>query len=289
MKIEQTSRNVLTVRFSDISSGWEYWILLRSDAHHDHKRCNRRLEKKHLDMVVERGGMWFSFGDLFDAMQGKFDPRRSYDEIRPEDVVQDYYGSIVRHAAEFYGPYAKQCGLLARGNHESSTVKNAGTDLTSNLAFHLNTEYLADDDYHIYTGCFGGWVRLMFTINQTIRRTIRLKYFHGAGASAAPVTKGVIQTARQAVFLPDADIVVNGHNHQSYILPIATERLSRAGGVTRGIQWHGRIPGYKDDYGDGGDGFAVEKGHPPNPLGALWLHLVCDDHDIRHTLVPEIR
>jgi hypothetical protein len=127
----------------------------------------------------------------------------------------------------------------------------------------------------------------MFTINKTKRRSVRLKYFHGAGKSVAPVTKGVIQTARQAVFLPNADLVINGHNHQGYILPLATERLSSTGKVERGIQWHGRIPGYKDDYGDGGDGFAVERGYPPNPLGALWLRFLCTKDNIEYKLVPE--
>lgn len=287
MNIEQNSRNVLTVRFPEVSAGWEFWVLLRSDAHHDSPGCRRELEKKHLEMVKEREGLWLDFGDLLDAMQGKHDRRRNYDELREEDKVADYYDSIVRHAAEFYGPYADRCGLLARGNHETATVKHCSTDVTSNLAYHLNHQHLAGNSHRVYTGGFGGWVRFMFTINGSTRRTIRLKYFHGAGGSA-PVTKGVIQTARQAAYLSNADIVVNGHNHQGYVLPLAKEVLSRSGEVVRSVQWHVRLPGYKDDYGDGAEGYAVEHGHGPNPLGAAWIHFVCENHNISYKPVPEM-
>jgi len=40
-KVEQTSRAVTTIRFDNIASGWQQWVLLRSDAHHDSPRCDR--------------------------------------------------------------------------------------------------------------------------------------------------------------------------------------------------------------------------------------------------------
>ena len=286
-RIERTSRNVLTVRFDNIVSGWECWLLLRSDAHHDHKLCDRALEKRHLDMMVERNGYWADFGDLLDAMQGRYDPRRNYDEIRPEDVGVAYYDLVVSHAAEFYAPYADRCLLLTLGNHESAAERHTGHNLTSDLAYHLNTEALHDSNHRIHIGGFGGWIRFMFTFHKTKIRTVRLKYFHGAGTNA-PVTKGVIQTARQQAYLRDADIVINGHNHQAYILPLVTEGLNRKGQVERGITWHGRIPGYLDSYQDGSGGWGVEKGHPPNPLGALWLRFSCEGQKIVHKLIPEI-
>ena len=209
MDIERTSGAVLTVRFPEIAGGWEYWILLRSDAHHDSPKCNRKLEKKHLDEMVQRDGSWADFGDLFDAMQGKFDPRRNYDDIRPEDKREDYYDSIGYHAAEFYAPYADRCMVLGMGNHETKALKHANIHLTDRLAKALN-EHLKYEgiEHEILAGRYGGWIRFLFHINKTKRQQLRLKYFHGAGGSA-PVTKGVIQTNRQAVFLPDANIVVN--------------------------------------------------------------------------------
>ena len=87
MDVERTSNAVVTVRFDDVATGWEKWILLRSDAHHDSRWCNRKLERQHLDEMVARDGAWADFGDLFDAMQGRYDPRKSYEDIRPEDVL----------------------------------------------------------------------------------------------------------------------------------------------------------------------------------------------------------
>lgn len=287
IQVERTTRNVLTVRFDDINSGWECWVLLRSDAHHDHKHCDRTLEKRHLDMMVERNGYWADFGDLLDAMQGRYDPRRDYNDIRPEDVGTNYYDLIVTHAAEFYAPYADRCLLLALGNHETATERHASQNLTSNLAYRLNMEALHDSDHRIHMGCFGGWIRFLFTYHKTKVRAVRLKYFHGAGGHA-PVTKGVIQTARQQAYLRDVDIVINGHNHQAYTLPLITEGLNRKGRIERGITWHGRIPGYLDSYQDGSGGWAVEKGRPPNPLGALWLRFTCENQKIVHKLIPEI-
>jgi len=272
MKVERTSGAVVTVRFDDVAHGWEHWVLLRSDAHHDSPRCNRALEKKHLEEMAYRDGSWADFGDLFDAMQGKYDPRKNYDDLRPEDKHGAYYNSIVQHAAEFFEPYAPRCLVLGKGNHETAALKHANIDLTSMLVGKLNeAEAMRQLGREVLVGGYGGWIRFLFTINKTQTTQVRLRYFHGKGGSA-PVTKGVIDTNRQAVFLPDANVVVNGHNHNAYTLPLARDRLTTRGKQFKDIQWHGRIPGYKDDYADGTEGYAVEGGHPPTPQGALWLH-----------------
>src|SRR3990167_5322867 len=106
-RAEQDSANVLTVHFNQVAAGWEQWVLLTADRHHDNIYCNRALEKYDLDQAKERNALIADFGDLFCAMQGKYDPRSSMDDIRPEDVGADYLDRIVKHAAEFYGPYAK--------------------------------------------------------------------------------------------------------------------------------------------------------------------------------------
>ena len=266
--------NVLTVKFSGISSGWEQWFLLSADRHHDNIYCDRQLEKKHLDQAKERNAYILDFGDLFCAMQGKFDKRKSYDDIRPEDVGDDYFDRIVRHAAEFYAPYAKQFLLIGKGNHESKVLKHNSTCLPSQLVDKLNYKYGGS----VYNGGYGGWVEFKFVVNKTKRKSLHLKYHHGAGGGG-PVTKGVIQANRQGVYLPDADIVVNGHTHDSWVLPIARERL-RAGVIGRDLCWFVRTPGYKNEYNDGSGGFAVEKWMPPKPLGATWLRFYYERNDL---------
>jgi hypothetical protein len=128
----------------------------------------------------------------------------------------------------------------------------------------------------------------MFTMNKTKRTSAKMKYNHGSGGSA-PVTRGLIQTNRQAVFLPDADIVWNGHNHQGYIVPIARERLSDRGKVRKDLCWFLRTPGYKDEYGDGAEGYAVERSNAgPMTNGAIWLRFFVESDQIRLKPIPEI-
>ena len=269
----ELKNNVLTIKLDDIAAGWEQWVMLRSDAHHDSNSCNRKLETQHLDLAKERGALILDFGDLFDAMQGRKDRRGSYSDIRPEDVVENYFDSIVSHAAEDYRPYANNFVMLGHGNHETSVSHHCNLDLTSNLVYRLNSD---TPGARVHVGGFGGWVRFACTIQKTVMQTIRLKYHHGFGGTQSPVTRGTIQTNRQAVYLPDADIVVNGHNHQDYLLAIKRERLSTKGTISHDLAWFARTPGYKDEYGNGFGGWSVEHGNAPTAQGCVWLRLFYD-------------
>lgn len=271
LTIKQVSAAVTTITFTDISAGWDQWIMLSSDRHHDSPLCDRELEKKHLEKAKEREALILDFGDLFDAMQGHFDPRRNMDEVRPEDAGINYYDRIVDHAIEDYSPYAANIALVSSGNHETAVVKHTNHDLVAPLVHGLNRA-----GGRVIHGGYGGWVKLHFHVNKTKRSCLNLKYFHGAGGGG-PVTRGVIQTNRQSVYLPDADVVVNGHTHDAWVMPIARERLNTRGFVHRDLIWFARTPGYKNEYGDGTKGYQVERWAPPKPLGCCWLHLTCDD------------
>ena len=260
--------NVLTVRFDDISKGWEQWMLISADRHHDSVYCNRELEMRHLKQAQERDALIGDFGDLFCAMQGKYDPRASKDGLRPENKVDDYLGSIVKHAEEDYAPYAANWMLIGRGNHDAKVLNKHGTDIINNLADRLRDKHGSN----VYAGGYGGWIRFMFTMNKTRAQSIRLKYHHGAGGGG-PVTKGVIQTNRQAAYIGNADIVVNGHTHDAWIVPLGREDLNSFGNVERSKMEFIRTPGYKDEYfmAKGIKGFEVETWKAPKPIGAVWL------------------
>ena len=282
--IEPKSRNVLTVRYDKIAVGWEAFVLLRADVHYDSIKSKRKLEKKHLELAKKRNALIFDFGDTFDAMQGKFDPRRTLSEVRPEHADAKYYDLIVEDAVRWYTPYMKNFAMFAQGNHETAVLDKVNTDLIGNLVYRLNIEN-KDSGHRIHKGAYGGWIKFYFKVNKTVSKTFNMKYFHGTGGGA-PVTRGVIQTARQAVYLPDADIVANGHNHQAYIVPLKRERLSIAGNVTQDTQWHVRIPGYKDDWNDGAEGWGVERGGGPTPQGAVWLRFYYDESSVAMQLIP---
>lgn len=275
----EANQETVSVRFTDISAPWEQWIFLRSDVHHDSVLCNRELEYAHLNKAKARDALVLEVGDTFDAMQGTHDRRSSKSEIRPEYLTQDYFGALIRHTAEEYQPYAKNFLEFAKGNHETSVLKHSNICLLSQLAHELNRA-----GGNVQVGGYDGWVRFMFTMHTNVRQTIRLRYFHGAGASAQ-VTRGMIDTNRQAVNLVNADIVLNGHNHKNYVTAIGREFLSAHGDVRRDLMWFVRTPGYKFR----GD-WEREKGHANEPHGGCWLRFYLDSEasQIRFDLTMEL-
>jgi len=187
------------------------------------------------------------------------------DELREEYRREDYYDFVVTDSAKYLKPYAKSIEVIADGNHELAVLKNANTNLISNLIHDMNIENKVD----ITHGGYGGWVIWHYDVNG-VTKSVKLKYFHGAGCEA-PVTRGAIQTNRQAVYLPDADVIVNGHNHNMYYIPISRERISERDALYMDIQHHIRTPGYKQSYGDGSKGWDVTRGGVPKPIGSCWV------------------
>jgi len=291
MEIKKTNRNVICVTLDDVSAGWEKWFFLSSDRHHDSVHCNRTLAKRHLEKVVERDAHVLDFGDFFDAMQGKYDPRKNYAEMKPEYLGKmlaegrGYLDVIVDDAVKFYGPYAKRILVIGRGNHETAIYKHNDVDLIGNLVRELNKP--ENGGGSVSVGGYGGWVRFLFGMPAGRRKSFNLKYFHGSGG-AAVVTKGTIQANRQSVFLPDADIIVNGHIHESWIVTYKRERLSNMGVPYQDYVYHVRTPGYKDGYGDGYGGFDVEHGGPPKPAGGVWLRFYYHAKKINFELTQDL-
>lgn len=264
LTIEKTHPSVVTIAEDEISVGWERWVLLSTDRHHDNEFCDHDLERKHLEEVKERGGLVVDGGDLFCAMQGKGDARSDQDQLRPELRGNNYTDRLVDYAAEFYAPYAPHFAVLSPGNHEDSVLDRQGTNLTERLA-----ERLRAAGSPVQVGRYQGWVRFHFTFHQTKRQTVRLRYTHGYGGGG-PVTRDVIQSNRQAAYLGNADIVVAGHVHYAWEVPIRREDLNDLGVPVLRDQEHLRCGGYKDEYTPG-QGYAVRKGQPPRTLGAYWL------------------
>ncbi len=258
--------NVHEVRFKVPDSDWEQWVHLSADHHFDSTQCDRQLLKEHYELAKQRNALSFVFGDIFDVMQGKYDPRKNYDELRPEYKGANYLDLVVDDAAKFYGQYADHIGVITLGNHESTLERRMGTNLIDRLV-----ERLRMQGANAWSGGYTGYIIFRFLVHQTKRSSIILKYHHGMGGGNAPVTRGVIQSNRMAVMFPDADIVVSGHNHESWSVPIQQEKLSQRGRITKRPQWHIRVPSYKDGWGSKVDkGFDVEKG-TPKPRGCVWL------------------
>jgi UDP-2,3-diacylglucosamine pyrophosphatase LpxH len=289
---EITQNGAVTSVHIDVPAKWEQWYLHVSDCHFDSVLCNREVMQEHFDEAVRRKARINIYGDWFDGMQGRFDPRRSMDELRPEYRRNDYYDYLVSDSANWLKPYAEHIDIMTDGNHEMAILKAANTNPMDRLVSMLRDR---NPKCNIIHGGYGGWVRYMINMSDGLRTgprtSIKIKYFHGAGGDA-PVTRGVIQTNRQATYLPDANIVINGHSHNSYYVPIQRERLSNKGVMYFDTQHHIRIPGYKQSYGDGSGGWDVTRGAPPKPLGAYWVKLyMCiptTGQEIRIQVIPEM-
>jgi hypothetical protein len=100
---------------------------------------------------------------------------------------------------------------------------------------------------------------------------VKLHFTHGSGGNS-PVTKGVIQTARRAAYLPDANISLSGHIHEGWQFPVMRERISDKGNVYTDEQLHLQLPSYKG-LDDEGISWERQRGMAPKPLGGWWLTL----------------
>lgn len=274
--VEHTRGNVVTIRYPEVRKGFEAWILLRSDVHHDNPHSDRKMEKRHLEEAVERDAWIIDNGDLFCAMQGKWDKRASKETVRPEHQKGNYLDALIETAADFYRPYAERFAVLGRGNHETSIRSRHETDLTERLAERLR---LAGSP--VIASGYSGWVVFRFLIGGTQSTSLILHHYHGSGGGG-PVTHGVIEANRVAVYTPDPHIVLLGHTHTEWILPVARQRISSAGVLYRDEQFFVRVPGYKDAWGDGSGGWEVERRHGPKPKGAAWLRFWLQGQEIRY-------
>jgi len=269
----EESRNVHTVRVDlNRNSEWEFWVLLSADRHHDNKFSEHKLETRHLDEATEKGAPVLDFGDLFCCMQGKWDKRKDQNQLRDELRGNNYLDDVVQYNAEYYAKYADNLELVCKGNHETSISNHHQVNLTNNLVdkIHRITGKV------VHTGGYSGWVRFLFSSkNKTYNTQFKMYYHHGAGGSA-PVTKGVIRTARQSAYLLDADIVVSGHTHSNWIFVLPKIGLSHSGKIYHKNQTHIKCPGYQGGWQDGYGGWAVEKDFGPTSLGAWWLKFTWD-------------
>lgn len=244
----------------DASAAGKRFLLL-SDIHWDNPHCDRVLLKKHLEYARTNNAGVFIFGDLFCAMQGKYDPRGGKESIRPEHNVVNYLDAIVEDCAAYFEPYKDNLLLVTPGNHETSILKRMETDLIGRFAKIVGCE----------TATYQGWITFRASIKSGQTKTV-MSYHHGYGGGG-PVTKDVIQASRKAVYLPDADIVVSGHTHDRNIFPIQRARFNTlTGEQSLKEQLHLKLGTYKDEY-TAGAGWATEKGHPPKSLGGIEIVL----------------
>jgi len=252
---------------------WRQSLLFVTDAHYDSPLCDRGRLKRVMDQSMEAQIPWFHTGDWYDAMGGKYDPRSSKGEIRPEYVSPRYFDAIVDDSAKFLKPYAPLGLMMSPGNHEVSVLQRHEVDLTERTIVECNR-----NGGDVARGTYEGWIVLRFRdieASDKSKTTSLMLYYHHGHGGGGDVTLGTIQGQRRTGFLPDADFVLSGHVHKSHCVERVRERVSVAGDVWWSTQWHVTSPGFKLEQQDK-DGWHVRMGRQPTATGGYWLDFAYD-------------
>jgi UDP-2,3-diacylglucosamine pyrophosphatase LpxH len=237
--------------------------LLLSDVHFDSVKCDRDMLKDHLDKALALQASVYIFGDWFDLMQGMYDPRRSYSSLRPEYKSITYLDDVIDDAAEFLQPYKEVLAMIGRGNHETNIEKRLSTSPIDRLVGALNGGVMA--------GPYSGWVQLVYSRNSVTHggRHQRMLHFHHGYGGNAPRSKGVLNVDLDQKEWPDADLIVSGHTHQKWHVPISVERITPHLNTYEDTVHHLKLGSYKKL--DRFAGWEVEKGFQQPRLGGWWM------------------
>jgi len=245
-------------------------IAMLSDLHWDNPHCDREMLKRHLDYCLEEDIPVMINGDMFCLMQGRGDNRRNKSDIRPEHNNAKYLDSIVETAVDWFLPYAHIIKLIGYGNHETAIIKFQETDILQRFVDLLN--YKAGSN--IQTGGYGGWLVVKQASGWGSKYSTKVKYFHGSGGGGI-VTKGAINLTRALETYENFDVFTMGHIHENSCRNDVRDTIdhhSVGGYVLKQKQLHLMLTGtYKEEYGDGSQGWHVERGAPIKPLGGRIL------------------
>ena len=245
-------------------------IAMLSDLHWDNPHCDRDMLKRHLDYCLQEDIPVMINGDMFCLMQGRGDNRRNKSDIRPEHNNAKYLDSIVETAVDWFLPYAHIIKLVGYGNHETAIIKFQETDILQRFTDLLN--YKAGSN--IQTGGYGGWLVIKQASGWGSKYSTKVKYFHGSGGGGI-VTKGAINLTRALETYENFDVFTMGHIHENSCRNDVRDTIdhhSVGGYVLKQKQLHLMLTGtYKEEYGDGSQGWHVERGAPIKPLGGRIL------------------
>lgn len=278
-QVSKSNRNVLILKhvFDTTSKSQKYLML--SDIHWDNPKCNRELLEKHLKQAQRENAKVLVNGDFFCLMQGKGDPRRSKDDIRPEHNKANYLDALILDAVEWWGKYKDVLLFIGYGNHETSIIKHQETDVLQRFVDLFNATH--KPKHTLQAGGYGGWVVMQYNIirnrngvtNMESQMSKYIHYFHGSGGGG-PVTANMIQHQRNSAYLEGADLIWIGHTHDSFYHTRTKHSINKTTfkPENKDIEFM-QTPSYKQEFDDRHSGWHVERGAPPKPLGGYWLDL----------------
>lgn len=239
LQLIEHDEHVHEVRLTTDSRTSSMSVLAISDVHFDSTKCDRKRLIRDLKWAQSEGAVVAIFGDFFDFMQGRYDPRGNKSAVRPEHKVDNYVDAVIEDAADFLAKYCTNV-LVTRGNHETNLLKRLETDVTKRLV-----SALKERGVNALSGEYNGWV--IFSIQRLNTEIARAyaSYHHGAGGNA-PRSKGVLGVDINQKENPDADIVFRGHDHNKWLVPQTVRRLNMVNKkMVRKIVRHVQLGSYK--------------------------------------------
>jgi hypothetical protein len=247
-------------------------MMLASDVHYDSISCDINKFTEHLKQADQEKAPVLIAGDFFDAMQGRDDPRRSPEALKEQYKVSSYFDALVQDASQFLRKFKNvPLWILAMGNHESKVLEKINTNLLERLAYDMRLQGHKAEAADYY-----GYLKIVFNYEFGTNAPSRMLYWYHGVSNGAPVTKGVIQVNRQSTWCKDPDIVLNGHNHQSYWMPQPVEKINQLTNIPYIDAVHYfRTPGYQLPSGATriGRGFSAEKHRAPTLTGCIFLDM----------------
>lgn len=247
-----------------VEAGKSLPTLQLSDVHYDSVKCDRDLLTKHLKQAEEKEALVVINGDLFDLMGGKYDPRSSYSDIRPEYKSATYLDDVINDAVQYFSKF-KVRYLIGRGNHETNIIKRLHSDPTERLVQGLKMMGV-----ECLSMGYSGYIVYMMR-KHTTQASIIQHFHHGYGGNA-PRSKGILKVDLNMMQHPDADIITRGHDHNKWHVPVNIQRINKQFNTYMG-EVHNLQTGSYKKLGEGFGGWATEKGFNQPRLGGWWVNV----------------
>jgi len=255
----------LVIPFAGSQDTFRFMAL--TDLHWDSAHCDRILLKRHLDKALEEDAPVVIVGDMYDLMQGKWDPRSDQNTLRPEHRGNCYLDLVVNTSLEWFAPYAKILAVITPGNHEASITKRHQIDVLDRFCFGMRQM----GSEVIYAKDWSYLLQRNKRASSNDSQSTKIFLHHGWGGGG-PITRGLIDHSRTRDQW-DGDIFISGHIHRRNIDENTIVRCSGNGLIQVRDQLFVRCGSYKHETNDS---WHVSQGRGARPLGGWWITTRCE-------------
>lgn len=251
-----------------ITSQFTKTIGFFGDVHADAKGFDKDLFYEHLDECAKRKAPAVFIGDLFDAMQGRNDRRGSKSSVISQASEDDYFNRLVEYIANLLAPKLKKIPycICMSGNHETAITRHNEIDLLKMLQHSLYVKGVKN----FYPMGYRGYLKISAS-RSGARRDVNLFMHHGYGGGQR--SKGTLKADIMQGIYSSADVIVTGHVHMQWGLPLYRLKLNNQGVEKKEEVVHIQVPSYKDDITNKKGGYAIEKGYSPSALGGYFIDI----------------